>query len=163
MIEDIARKNGCSVIRTAVGEINVSSELLRRGAVFGGEGNGGVMLPEIHPCRDAVVGMELILQSLLESGRPFHELVDRLPKYFIRKVKVDIRGINLKAALERFRRLFPGGRADTQDGIRIDLDRERAWVQVRKSNTEPIVRVIAEAPSNKKVDELIKKATASLK
>lgn len=163
MIEDLAHRHGCSVIRTPVGEINVSSELLRRNAVFGGEGNGGVMLPEIHPCRDAVVGMELILQSLLESGRPFHELVARLPRYFIRKVKVDISGLNVEKALNSFRRCFTGGRTDTQDGIRIDFDYERSWVQVRKSNTEPIVRVIAEAPTRRKLDDLIRKATASLK
>jgi phosphomannomutase len=161
MIEDIAEKRGSRVLRTPVGEINVSSELLKQGGIFGGEGNGGVMLPEIHPCRDAVVGMELILQAMLETGKSVSEIVKSLPKYFIKKTKVDISGIDLNKGLARFKKTFAEGRQDFQDGIRVDF--KKSWVQLRKSNTEPIVRIIAEAATQAEVDRLCAKAAACLK
>jgi len=161
MIEDIAEKYGSTVLRTPVGEINVSTELIRQKGIFGGEGNGGVMLPEIHPCRDAVVGMELILQYMLVSGKSISQLVSSIPKYIIRKTKVDISGINLESALRKFKTAFKGGRIDEQDGLRIDF--AHSWVQLRKSNTEPIARIIAEARTQKEVDALCAKAQAALK
>jgi phosphomannomutase len=161
MIEDIAARRGSTVLRTPVGEINVSSELIRHKGIFGGEGNGGVMVPEIHPCRDAVVGMELILQSMLSSGKTVSQLVNGIPRYAIKKIKVDIRGVNLPKALARFRKAFDGGRVDEQDGLRIDF--AKSWVQLRKSNTEPIARIIAEAPTQKEVDALCKKAAGVMR
>jgi len=161
MIEDIAERHGSRVLRTPVGEINVSSELLKQGGIFGGEGNGGVMLPEIHPCRDAVVGMELILQHMLETGKSVSEIVKTLPRYVIKKIKVDISRLDLDKGLARFRKAFADGRADTQDGIRVDY--KKYWVQLRKSNTEPIVRIIAEAPTRAEVDRLCARAAACLK
>jgi len=161
MIEDIAKKYGSTVLRTPVGEINVSSELIKRKGIFGGEGNGGVMLPEVHPCRDAVVGMELILQYMLVSGKTVTQLVSSLPRYFIHKIKVDISHVNMPKALDRFRKAFAGGRIDEQDGVRIDF--AKSWVQLRKSNTEPIARIIAEAPTKKEVETLLKKAAAVMK
>jgi phosphomannomutase len=158
MIEDLAAKYGSTVLRTPVGEINVSSELIRRKGIFGGEGNGGVMLPEVHPCRDAVVGMEIILQYMLSSRKTITQLINSLPRYFIRKIKVDLSPVNLPKALKRFRKAFGGGRVDEQDGLRIDFP--KSWVQLRKSNTEPIARIIAEAPTKKEVESLLKKAMA---
>ncbi|MFH0921169.1 MAG: phosphoglucosamine mutase [Fibrobacterota bacterium] len=161
MIEDIAEKHGSRVLRTPVGEINVSSELLKQGGIFGGEGNGGVMLPEIHPCRDAVVGMELILQCMLETGKSISEIVKTLPKYFIKKVKVDISRLDVEKGLARFKKTFADGRIDAQDGLRVDF--KNSWVQLRKSNTEPIVRIIAEAASQAEVDRLCARAAKCLK
>jgi len=161
MIEDIAEKYGSTVVRTPVGEINVSTELLKQHGIFGGEGNGGVMLPEIHPCRDAAVGMELILQYMLVTGKSVSQLVDSLPKYHIKKTKVDIAGMDLPKVLEKFIKAFPGGRIDEQDGIRIDF--KNSWIQLRKSNTEPIARIIAESPTEKETEALIKKAASVLK
>jgi phosphomannomutase len=156
MIEDIAAKHGCRVIRTPVGEINVSTELIKTRAVFGGEGNGGVMLPEIHPCRDAMVGMEIILQFMAETGRSVTELVKALPHYNIQKVKVDVSKVNLRKGFERFKRRFRHGKMDLQDGVRVDF--KKSWVQARRSNTEPIVRIIAEAPGRRETAELIRQA-----
>ncbi len=161
MIEDIAEKHGSTVVRTPVGEINVSTELLKLKGIFGGEGNGGVMIPEIHPCRDALVGMELILQYMLLSSNSVSQLVNSLPQYFIHKTKVAISGLNMEQALKKFKEAFAGGRVDEQDGLRIDF--QKSWVQLRKSNTEPVVRIIAEAPTEKEVKELCKKAADVLK
>ena len=162
MIEDIASDRGSTVVRAPVGEINVTTELIRRGAIFGGEGNGGVMLPEIHPCRDAAVGMELILQSLLVSKKKLSQLADSLPQYTIEKTKINIAGIDVEKALARFKTAFKNGNIDERDGIRIDFD-NKSWIQLRKSNTEPIIRVIAEGKSPKIVADLLKKSAALMK
>jgi phosphomannomutase len=144
-----------------VGEINVSTELIKTRAVFGGEGNGGVMLPEIHPCRDAVVGMEIILENMAETGRSVAELVKALPRYHIQKVKVDVSKADLRRGFERFKRRFRHGKIDLQDGVRVDF--RKSWVQARRSNTEPVVRIIAEAPGRREAAELVRQARAAFR
>lgn len=152
-IEDVARSHGVTVRRTPVGEVNVALEMLSSGAVIGGEGNGGVMYPELHPTRDGLCGIALILQNLVEKEQSLGELVDGLPRYSIEKRKMAVRG-SAAQIHEALSRLAGGaeGEVNTDDGIRISG--EKWWVHLRPSNTEPVVRVIAEAGSQDEADRL---------
>ena len=143
LVENVAREAGVPVYRTAVGEINVTEKLLSVGGVVGGEGNGGVIVPAIHPCRDSFAGIALILELLSEEGS-IDEVVKRLPSYKIVKLKADCPSEKVFFVLRTIEERFGKGAAvDRTDGIRLSWpDR---WLQVRPSNTEPIVRVIAEA------------------
>ncbi len=143
-VEDIARRYGAEVIRTPVGEINVASTMRDIGAIIGGEGSGGVILPAVHLGRDAIVGIGLVLQHLAESGGTLSALKASLPQYAIAKGKLELRGVapdDVLAAMQE--RHGTQGKVNTQDGIRIDYP--EYWVHLRKSNTEPIIRIIAEA------------------
>jgi phosphomannomutase len=140
VIEDLAREAGVPFRRTPVGEANVVEGMRSVGAL-----NGGVIDPRVGWVRDPFVGMALVLNLMAAGRRPLSELVAGLPGYHIVKDKYPIDPAGLPAALARLERHWPGATADRQDGLRLDWpDR---WVQVRASNTEPIVRVIAEAPT----------------
>jgi phosphomannomutase len=152
MIDDIAGEYGSKVYRTKVGEAHVARQLRKIKAVIGGEGNGGVILPEFHNGRDALVGMALILQYLAESGKPMSRLSSELPKYFMVKRKAPL-ARNFEQNLVRLRKSFSRGRINPLDGIRIDF--QDSWLHVRKSNTEPLVRVIAEARSKRQASDLV--------
>src|SRR6059036_11956 len=149
VVEDAARECGAEVVRTPVGEVHVARAILRLAAVIGGEGNGGVMYPALHAGRDAPVAAALLLTLLARDGRRMSELVAAAPRYAIVKAKVERGAGSREQRLERvyaeLRRRFPDARADMQDGLRLAW-RDR-WLHVRPSNTEPIVRLIAEAPS----------------
>jgi len=143
-VEDIAREFGSELIRTPVGEINVAKKMKQVGAVVGGEGSGGVILPAVHLGRDAIVGIALILQMLAESGGTLSELKASLPQYAIAKGKVELGERSPDEVLRRLQAsVARGGRVNTDDGVRIDYP--DYWVHFRKSNTEQIVRIIAEA------------------
>ncbi len=144
LVEDVAKAAGSEVFRTCVGEINVTEKLLAVNGAVGGEGNGGVIIPAIHPCRDSFAGMAVILQLLAEEGRSLEEIVDSLPRYTIVKRKVECSSEEVFGVLRRMEEVFGDEAAvDRSDGVRFAWpDR---WIQVRASNTEPIVRVIAEA------------------
>ncbi len=144
-IEDVAARHGESVYRSAVGEINVVERMKEVGAAIGGEGNGGVILPDLHYGRDALVGTALILQHLANTGMKLSEWVAEMPVYHIAKLKTDIEGMDPDTLLERMAERYAGERISTIDGVKIDL--EEGWVHMRKSNTEPIIRVYAEASS----------------
>ena len=135
-----------------MGEAHVARQLRKIKGVIGGEGNGGVILPEFHYGRDALVGMTLILQYLAESGKPISRLSSELPRYFMVKRKAKLAG-SFERNLVRLQESFSRGRINPLDGIRIDF--EDSWLHVRKSNTEPLVRVIAEARSKKEVSRLV--------
>jgi phosphomannomutase len=152
MIDDIAEEYDSKVYRTKVGEAHVARQLRKVKGMIGGEGNGGVILPEFHYGRDALVGMALILQYLTESGKPISRLASELPKYFMVKRKAKLAG-SFERNLVRLQESFSRGRINPLDGIRIDFD--DSWLQVRKSNTEPLVRVIAEARSKKEASRLV--------
>ncbi len=141
--EDIATRLGCEVHRTPVGEIHVVEKMRSVGAILGGEGNGGVIDPRIGFVRDSFVGMAMVLDLLAASPEPLSQLVDRLPRYAMLKRQFPL---GAGAPTELFDQLvdaFPDAQADRRDGLRLDWpDR---WVHVRASNTEPIVRVIAES------------------
>ena len=152
MIDDIAGEYGSKVYRTKVGEAHVARQLRKVKGVIGGEGNGGVILPEFHYGRDALVGMALILQYLAESEKPISRLSSELPRYFMIKRKAKL-SKNFERNLVRLKKSFSRGRINPLDGIRIDF--EDSWLHIRKSNTEPLVRVIAEARSKREASKLV--------
>jgi phosphomannomutase len=161
ILDDIAKEAGSNVIRTPVGEVNVVVRMRDERAPIGGEGNGGVILPELHLGRDAPVGVALILQLLLEDDTPLSAIVGRYPRYWIVKEKMDRPNISLEAVYEALRKEFADATVDTQDGLRLSWpDR---WVHVRPSGTEPIVRVIAEARTVDAARALVARAWAPLK
>ena len=147
--EELARRSGCPVIRTPVGEIHVVEAMLAEKAVLGGEGNGGVIDPRVGFVRDSFVGMALVLDLLAATGRPLSAGSRRCPgspwsRTNIRWRRGASTPEEIAGLWDRIARAYPEARADRRDGLRLDwADR---WVHVRSSNTEPIVRVIAEAP-----------------
>ena len=145
ILDDMAAEHGATVTRAPVGEVNVALKMRETKAVIGGEGNGGVILPELHLGRDAPLGVALLLQLLHEDAEPLSQIVQRFPKYSIIKDKLDRPAKPLDAVYAALRGAFPDAEADTQDGLRLAWpDR---WVHIRPSGTEPIVRVIAEGPT----------------
>jgi phosphomannomutase len=146
VIDDIAAQHGCTVERTKVGEIHVAKHMREIGAVIGGEGNGGVILPDVHLGRDAMVGVAMILQQLANFNGPLSELHASLPQYVMRRRKVELAGgLDPKQVLARIQQKYRRETLDTTDGVKIL--RDHSWVQVRASNTEPILRIMAEAPN----------------
>jgi phosphomannomutase len=148
MIDDIAASYGGRVVRTPVGEANVVQGMLANHSTIGGEGNGGVIDPRIVPGRDSLVAIAYILQLMADTGKSISQMVKELPRYDIIKTKFECRREDANRAVEAIKAAFsatPGTKVDTQDGIRIDWP--DSWVHARPSNTEPIMRIIAEAPS----------------
>jgi phosphomannomutase len=156
IVDDIAAEAGTTVIRTPVGEVNVATRMRAEKAPIGGEGNGGVILSELHLGRDAPVGAALILQLLLEDGEktPLSKIVASYPRYIIVKDKLDRPNAPLDTVYKALKRAFPDADADTQDGLRLTWPNR--WVHIRPSGTEPIVRVIAEAPSTEEAEKLVR-------
>jgi phosphomannomutase len=160
IVEDVAVAAGVAAIRAPVGEVNVAVKMREENAPVGGEGNGGVILSEVHLGRDAPVGAALLLQLLHEENRSLSEIVAELPRYVIVKDKLDRPNASLDTVYDALRTAFPDGSADTQDGLRLSWpDR---WVHVRPSGTEPIVRVIAEGPTEKDARELVRRSREPL-
>jgi phosphomannomutase len=144
VVEDIAARFGCPCHRSAVGEANVADKMLEVGALIGGEGNGGVIDPRIGLVRNPFVGMAMVLNLLAETDRSLSQLVAELPVYHIVKDKYTVPRESLPALFEALTTRWPEAKVNRVDGLRLDwADR---WLHVRPSNTEPIVRVIAEAP-----------------
>ena len=160
IVEDVAQAAGRRVVRAPVGEVNVAMRMRAEGAAVGGEGNGGVILPELHLGRDAPVGAALILQLLASARRPLSAIVGDYPRYVIVKDKLDRPEASLAAVYDSLRAAFPDAEADTQDGLRLSWPNR--WVHVRPSGTEPIVRVIAEAPTADQAQDLIARCRAPL-
>jgi phosphomannomutase len=155
-VEDIAARYDATVLRTPVGEINVAQAMLRSGAVIGGEGSGGVILPSVHPGRDAMVGIGLVLQMLADRGGTLSELKSTLPAYAIAKGSITLATLSPHHVLDRLReRYAASARVNTDDGLRLDFPDH--WVHMRKSNTEPIVRIFAEAESPERAEALVLK------
>jgi phosphomannomutase len=158
--EDVARQFGVACHRAPVGEANVVERMRQVGAVIGGEGNGGVIDPRVGWVRDPFIGMGLILNLMAETGRKLSELAAALPAYAIVKEKYTAERERLPELFAALARRWPEATADRQDGLRLDWpDR---WVQVRPSNTEPIVRVIAEAPRAEEAARLCREVGALL-
>jgi phosphomannomutase len=157
VVEDAARECGAAVVRTPVGEAHVARKIVELAAPIGGEGNGGVMYPALHVGRDAPVAAALVLALLVRSGKRVSELVAAAPRYVIVKAKLERGTRNAERALEdvyaALRGRFPDASADRQDGLRLAW-RDR-WLHVRPSNTEPIIRLIAEAPSGAAARQLV--------
>jgi phosphomannomutase len=156
MIDDLAAKFGAHVQRSAVGEANVAAVMRAHGAAMGGEGNGGVILPQITFVRDSLSGMALVLDLMRREAKSLSQLVAELPAYVILKQKLPLANRDeLAPALERLRSGFPGGQINDCDGVRIDLP--EGWAHVRPSNTEPIARIIVEAKDEQSAQALVAK------
>lgn len=146
---DVTRARGCSYQASAVGEVNVVATMKETGAVIGGEGNGGVIYPEAHYGRDALVGVALFLTLLAKSGKKVSELKKTYPPYEIAKNKVELTPeIDVDAILNKMKEIYADEKITDIDGVKIDF--EDSWVHLRKSNTEPIIRIYAEASTDRK-------------
>ena len=160
LVDDVAREAGVEAVRAPVGEVNVAVRMRELNAPIGGEGNGGVILPEVHLGRDAPIGAALLLQLLVEEGRPLSAIVAALPRYVIVKDKLNRPNASLDTVYAALRSAFPDAVVDLQDGLRLSWpDR---WVHVRPSGTEPIVRVIAEGPDEGSAKELVRRSREPL-
>jgi phosphomannomutase len=160
MVDDIAAAHGVSVCRTRVGEIHVVEKMLQCGAVIGGEGNGGVILPSVNPCRDSFVGMALVLDALAELGGTISELRARIPSYAMVKEKLLCQARDMAPSLRLLQDLFKGETLDLTDGVKV-LWPDR-WLHARPSNTEPILRLMAEAPTQQEAQSLLMQAIECL-
>jgi len=161
-LKDITEKHGGQYFTAMVGEVNVVEEMKKRGAVIGGEGNGGVIYPALHYGRDAVAGIALFLSHLALSGMKCSELRKTYPDYFMAKKKLDLpEGISFQRILDSVREDFAGHEMDERDGMRIECG--NGWVQVRKSNTEPVMRVYAEGPTPEEAEGLADKVIEIVK
>lgn len=160
IVDDIAQEQSRKVIRSPVGEVNVATRMRSENAPIGGEGNGGVILSELHLGRDAPLGAALILQLLHEESRSLSAIVAGYPRYSIVKDKLDRPAAPLDAVYAALRKVFADADADLQDGLRLTWSDR--WVHVRPSGTEPIVRVIAEAPTEDEARDLIRQSRAPL-
>ncbi|TAN38249.1 MAG: phosphoglucosamine mutase [Verrucomicrobia bacterium] len=158
----VARAHGAEVIRTKIGEINVVEAMLKAGAPIGGEGTGGVIVPAIHPCRCSYAAMALVLELLAQSGRTVAQLRAELPEFHVVKTKLPIRGDEAPEKLRGLRRYFEerGARVTLLDGVHADFgDR---WINVRRSNTEPVLRLTAEAATPAAAEGLLRTALSEI-
>ncbi|MGD0094145.1 MAG: phosphoglucosamine mutase [Planctomycetota bacterium] len=159
--EDVARAAGSEVIRTAVGEVNVAEKMEAVKAVIGGEGNGGVIDPRVHYGRDAIVGMGLILELLARSGQRCGQAAAALPRYFMLKTKLECPSAHSREIIRALRTDVPAARTNVEDGLRLDW--EDRWVHLRASNTEPVMRIIAEARTQEAVQALVDEYAARVR
>lgn len=153
MVDEVAREFGCTVYRSPVGETHVLRRMFELGSEIGGEGNGGVIIPSVNPCRDAFVAMALILDSLALTRQSLASLRGRLPTYAIIKEKIPSTPRSTAAFLRLLRQLYRDSQLDLSDGVKVSWpDR---WLHVRGSNTEPILRVVAEAATSEEAHQLV--------
>ena len=164
MIDDVAERYGATVVRTPVGEANVSSAMAQHDAILGGEGNGGVIWPEVVMIRDSLGAMALILALMTRTGRTLTDLTRDIPSYAIVKTKAPITDALRSKAPQKLKDALEGARIDEQDGIRLDFPSGTgsAWLHARPSNTEPIFRLIAEAPTQSEAEAIIRRAQEAL-
>jgi len=160
IVDAVCSRFGVPLFRCPVGEANVVAEMKARGAVAGGEGNGGMILPAAHYGRDGLVAVALVAQALAASGKSLRALADEWPRYYMIKHKEARADEPWEATSARLKQRFPGHAADTADGLR--LSREDEWLHVRSSGTEPVVRLIAESPAEVRTRALIDEARAAL-
>ena len=149
LMDDVAREAGVPLHRTPVGEINVALEILLKGCVIGGEGNGGVIDPRVTLVRDSLVGAALVLEMMAVRGKSLHELVAELPVYTMVKDKVPLEGTEPASVLKAVRARYADARLDERDGLHLSW--EQGWLHIRASNTEPILRIIGEAADESRV------------
>jgi len=152
-IDDIAHAHGCECSRTPVGEVNVATRMKQLSSPIGGEGNGGVIDPRLHYGRDAIVGIGMTLEYMAISGRRVTELASKLPRYHMLKSKVDCHKSYSHEIVRRLATEGEGDRTDLTDGLKIEW--ADSWVHLRASNTEPVMRIIAEAKTEQAVGELV--------
>jgi len=157
-LRDVTEKAKGIYTAASVGEVNVVTAMKQTKAVIGGEGNGGVIFPELHYGRDALMGIALFLTHLAKSKLKASELRKTYPSYFISKNKIELTPqINVDEVLEKVKAKYASEKINTADGVKIDFETEKEWVHLRKSNTEPIIRIYAESQNEKKADALAKR------
>jgi phosphomannomutase len=152
-LEDVAKKFDCPLFLTKIGEVNVTDKMQQQNAVIGGEGNGGVIYPRINFARDSLVGMALVLHLLAESGKTVSQLLDQFPRYTVVKDKMVCPSEKIPAVLRMLRQEYGEYPLDTRDGVKVTLP--EGWFLVRGSNTEPIIRVVAESRSESHAREIV--------
>ncbi|MCS6771584.1 MAG: phosphoglucosamine mutase [Kiritimatiellae bacterium] len=152
VVEDVARAAGCSVSRTRIGETHVARAMLESNAVIGGEHNGGVILPRIHPCRDSFAAMAIVLELMARTGKTVSQLRSEMPAYVVVRRKNTIRSEQVPVALRELRRAYSHRPMNFLDGCFIEF--EDAWAHVRRSNTEPVLRITVEAPRAEQANAL---------
>lgn len=154
-LRDVTEKAKGNYTASAVGEVNVVNAMKEMKAVIGGEGNGGIIVPDLHYGRDALIGIALFLTHLARKNMKASELRKSYPAYFISKNKIELTPqINVDKVLDRVKAKYQHESINAMDGVKIDFEREKEWVHLRKSNTEPIIRIYAESQNEKKADQL---------
>jgi len=154
-LRDVTEAHGCRYYSCKVGEVNASTMMQEVGAVIGGEGNGGVIVPDLHYGRDALIGVALFLSNMAHKKLSATALRATYPDYFVSKNRIEMSDpAQIEAALDKVEKHFAGAAINKMDGLRIDFEAERKWFVLRKSNTEPIIRIYAEAPTEVVADAL---------
>jgi len=158
----VTEKHGAAYNASAVGEVNVVKMMKETNAIIGGEGNGGIILPELHYGRDALVGIALFLSHLAQSGKPMSHLKASYPPYIISKNKIELTpDLDVDVILEKLKEKYSKHPINTIDGVKIEFEDE--WVHLRKSNTEPIIRIYAEGSTMRVADSLVNKIKLDIK
>jgi len=161
-LRDVTQNNGGNYFASAVGEVNVVEMMKNKKAVIGGEGNGGIIYPELHYGRDALVGIALFLTHLAKSDLKCSQLRAKYPNYYISKNKIELTpDINVDEILTTIADNYKNEEVNNVDGVKIDFD--NGWVHLRKSNTEPIIRIYAESNSKQNANELANKIMEEIK
>jgi phosphomannomutase len=143
-LREVTIKHGGEYFPSAVGEVNVVNKMKEVNAVIGGEGNGGIIVPDLHYGRDALIGIGLFLSALARHKNGIKSFRTRYPDYFISKNKIELNnGIDVQGIFEKIKRKYKNHPANTEDGLKIEFDND--WVHLRTSNTEPIIRIYAES------------------
>jgi phosphomannomutase len=161
-LRDITQKAGAQYFAAAVGEVNVVEMMKAQNAIIGGEGNGGIIYPTLHNGRDALVGIALFLTHLAKFGKSVSILRSMSPNYFISKNKIELTPeIDVDKVLEKISKKYAKNPVNTIDGVKIEFDKE--WVHLRKSNTEPIIRIYSESETESTANHLAQKIIADIK
>ncbi|MDR2084033.1 MAG: phosphoglucosamine mutase [Bacteroidales bacterium] len=156
-LRDLTQMFGCEYFASAVGEVNVVKKMKEVDAVIGGEGNGGIILPELHYGRDALLGIALIISYLVESGKKMTELRKSYPKYFMEKDKIELKDKkDISIVISEIKQFFKSGIFNEDDGLKVDF--EDSWIHIRGSNTEAIARIYAEAKTHEKAVSIVKES-----
>lgn len=161
-LKDVTLKHGGEYFPSAVGEVNVVTKMKEVNAIIGGEGNGGVILPQLHYGRDALAGIALFLSYLAKNNKSVLQLRKTYPDYFISKNKIELsNGVNTKSIFEQLQRKYKNHPVNTEDGLKIEFDKD--WVHLRTSNTEPIIRIYAESNFETTADNIARRLMADIK
>lgn len=158
-LDKVAEKYGCSVIRSAVGEINVVNKMKEVNAELGGEGNGGVILSESHYGRDSLVAAAMFLHRMAQDTQKVSEIFKSMPQFVMIKDKIGLGSVDPQSILDKIEQYFSDAKPDKTDGLKLSW--ENSWIHIRKSNTEPIIRIYAEAATQSEVEELVAKVKSN--
>jgi phosphomannomutase len=155
-LKDVTLKHGGEYFASAVGEVNVVTKMKEVNAVIGGEGNGGIIVPDLHYGRDALIGIALFLTHLAHSNKSVKQLRGTYPDYFISKNKIELeRGVDVEKIFQKIKAKYKKNPANSEDGLKIEFEND--WVHLRTSNTEPIIRIYAESNFETTADNIARK------